>query len=150
MQFLATLAALAVGASAATLQPRQNPVQHIQNLTAACIPHSVMCQYQFQVNDQPEVFPTGIPCNITLAGPDRLPAVDQAECSDPIVKFGFQPYNGGLNMSLYIPANTRVTLKYCAYLPPSDFVIDDHGSVQDQRYVGPNDFLISVANCPLP
>lgn len=149
MQLLATLATLAATASAATLQPRQYQSLSITNFYASCIPHSVRCSYQFDVASQPETFPA-TPCSITLNGPDILPEVTQAQCEHDYRFDVKKSADGGLDLVVWLRANSRVDQNYCHHIPADQLVIEDHQSVQTQKYVGPTEFKVSIFDCPRP
>lgn len=146
MQFISTFLALAATASAATLVPRQQAF-FVKSFQAACIPHSVRCTYSFNITSDPAVFPEGSHCEITLNGPDKLPAVTQAPCDNSPFKFDFKPQDGGLYLAASQPINSRTNQDYCHKIPADQLVTDNNGAVQTQRYTGPADFQVSIFEC---
>ncbi|TLS28085.1 hypothetical protein PpBr36_00071 [Pyricularia pennisetigena] len=145
MQFLSAVLALAATASAATLVPRQQAF-FVKGFKAACVPHSVRCQYSFNITSDPQLFPEGTRCEATLNGPDKLPAVTQQPC-DNTWKFDVKPQDGGLYLAAFLPINSRVNQDYCHKIPADQLVVDDNGAVQTQRYNGPTDFQVSIFEC---
>ncbi|KAL8372499.1 hypothetical protein RB595_002026 [Gaeumannomyces hyphopodioides] len=146
MQLLSTLL-LAASASASSLQARQYPLLYVSNYTAACTPHSVRCHYSFGVQSQPILGWTPTKCDITLNGPDMLPEVNETACEQSY-RFGVKKAaDGGLDLTVWLRANSRVDQDYCHHIPADQLVVDDNGAVQTQRYTGPTDFEVVVAEC---
>lgn len=147
MQLLSALL-LAGSASAASLQARQYPQLYVTNFTAACIPHSVRCSYSFSVQSQPsQAWQKPTPCNITLNGPDRLPNVTQAAC-EYAYRFDVNTTaDAGLDLTVWLRANSRVDQPYCHHVTSDQLVIDDHWTTQTQRYIGPADFQAPAGHC---
>ncbi|KAH7014327.1 uncharacterized protein B0I36DRAFT_338561 [Microdochium trichocladiopsis] len=146
MKFFAPLT-LAAAASAATLERKQEKTKNIGEFSAACIPHSVMCSYSFTVSNDPSLPVSN--CEAFLAGPDRLPPVDEGKCADNSAYTWTtdRTTDGGLDFTVSFPLNSRSNITYCATLPASDFVVDDNGSVQTERYTGPTGFAATVDAC---
>lgn len=146
MKFFAAIA-LASAASATTLERKQSKVKDIRNFSASCVAHSVMCSYDFDIVSDP-IFPA-TNCAAFLAGPDRLPAVTEGTCRENSAWTWAtaRTVEGALSLNITTPLNGRLNLTYCHTLPASDFVIDDNGSVQTERYVGPTDFVNSIDEC---
>ncbi|KAJ1323794.1 hypothetical protein MN608_11045 [Microdochium nivale] len=146
MKFIAALT-LAVSASAATLERKQAPTKAIGAFKAACIPHSVMCSYSFEVTSDPSLPPSH--CSEFLAGPDRLPAVEDGKCVDNAAYTWTvaRSADKGLDFTISYPLNSRSNITYCHQLPGSNFVIDDNLSVQTERYTGPEEFEVTWAEC---
>ncbi|KLU85889.1 hypothetical protein MAPG_04909 [Magnaporthiopsis poae ATCC 64411] len=147
MQFLSALL-LAGSASAASLQARQYPLLYVSNFTAACIPHSVRCTYSFGLDSQPSLGWKPTACNITLNGPDRLPNVTQAACERTFhFDVNTTAADAGLDLTVWQWPNSRTYQNYCHHIPGDQLIIEDHGAVQTQRYIGPTDFQVTVADC---
>ncbi|KAL8399531.1 hypothetical protein RB594_000063 [Gaeumannomyces avenae] len=146
MQLLNTIL-FAASASASTLQARQYLLLSVSDFHAACIAHSVRCQYSFGVESQhiPGWEPTK--CEITLNGPDMLPEVNMTACEQSY-RFGVKKAeDGGLDLTVWLRANSRTDQDYCHHIPADQLVIDDNGSVQTQRYIGSTDFEVAVTEC---
>ena len=146
MQLLSALL-LAGSASAASLQARQYPLLYVSNFTAACIPHSVRCTYSFGLDSQPSLGWKPTACNITLNGPDRLPNVTQAACEHSFRFDVNTTADAGLDLTVWLRANSRTDQNYCHHITSDELIIEDHGAVQTQRYIGPTDFQVAVAEC---
>ncbi|KAK6866288.1 hypothetical protein PG990_004275 [Apiospora arundinis] len=153
MQF-ATLAVFAASASAAAVAPRQNQAQYINGFQAACVPHSTFCNYKFGVSSEPGVIPA-TNCAAHVQGPDMLPALeDQSGCTvgNNTVNGAYhwsvaKTAEGGLDFEVWYPLNSRSNISFCYDIPAKDLVVEDNGSVQTQRYTGPQYFKMDV--CPL-
>ena len=142
-----TAITLAASASAATLERKQEPSKAISEFKAACIPHSVRCQYSFTISSG------GLPgttCSAEALGGGSLPAIGDGKCEgNSVYTWGIVSTmgDGGMRFGVTYPLNSRSNITYCHQLPASDFVVDDNGSVQTQRYAGPTDFEIKWADC---
>lgn len=57
------------------------------------------------------------------------------------------PEVGGLEFSIWFPFNARSNITYCHCIGADQLVVDDNGSVQDERYCGPANFTASIFEC---
>ncbi|KAK7755718.1 hypothetical protein SLS62_002330 [Diatrype stigma] len=143
----AAVAALATLASGASLQKKQSTEIQIGAFTASCVPHSVMCNYAFEVTSDPSLSPSH--CSAFVQGPDSLPAVANGACPDNVAyTWSIDKVEaGGLNFKISFPFNARSNITYCHSIAADELTVDDNGSVQDQRYTGPANFTASTSVC---
>ncbi|KAK8131860.1 hypothetical protein PG999_000033 [Apiospora kogelbergensis] len=124
----ATALAFVSAISGAAIEPRQTPTPEfdIGGFAASCQPHSVLCF-----------------CGVTVPGPNSLPAVGLTGCEDPRFSWAFEPRDGGAHV---VTVNWEWTPGFnqtgSHLVRPEDVVLESHGSVATERYVGPSSFVI--------
>ncbi|KAK8074408.1 hypothetical protein PG997_009071 [Apiospora hydei] len=141
----ATALALVSAASGAVIEQRQTPTSEfdVTNFSASCQPHSVLCFFGFNV----ATMTTATSCGLTVQGPDLLPAVGLTGCEDPRFSwsFGRAGKDGGAHALTVTweatPGGGNLTGSHL--IQPAEVVLEFHGSVSDERYVGPANFVIS-------
>ncbi|KAI0006853.1 hypothetical protein F4779DRAFT_594822 [Xylariaceae sp. FL0662B] len=157
MQFnliLATVAAAATAVSGAAVQPRQATFYTVSNFTASCIPHSVMCSYDFDVVAESSMFPTN--CSAFVQGPDLLPAIPPTECDNPAYTWSATPEGegeqdgsgsgsgSGITLRVSTPFNARINITGIYTIPADQLVVEQNGASSSQRYTGPSEFTLPV------
>ncbi|KAK8043283.1 hypothetical protein PG993_005713 [Apiospora rasikravindrae] len=141
----ATVLALISAASGAVIEQRQTPTAEfdVTNFSASCQPHSVLCFFGFNVATTTTP-PSATSCGLAVQGPDFLPAVGLTGCEDPRFSWSFEPRDGGAHA---VTVNWESTPGFnqtgSHLIQPADVVLENHGSVADERYVGPASFVIS-------
>ncbi|KAI0880673.1 uncharacterized protein GGS22DRAFT_174490 [Annulohypoxylon maeteangense] len=149
-----TIAAALFTASAvsgAVMKPRQANSFSVSNFTASCIPHSLLCTYEFAViTDPTTASPSGNPspaqCSLMLQGPDYLPPVQLTGCADAgayswavdVLK------EGGLTLSVTTPQDSHTNFTGSYAVPAEQLVAEQHGAVITQRYTGPSAFAVPI------
>ncbi|KAL7623580.1 hypothetical protein AAE478_007263 [Parahypoxylon ruwenzoriense] len=142
MQFNVLLAAIfaAASANAAAVQPRQGRGFNVSKFSASCIPHSVMCSYDFMAAVSGK---QSTKCSLMVHGPDYLPAVPLTGCEDRTVSWSVIKENKGLALTLTTPgAQSNITGTHA--ITEDQLVAEQHGAVITQRYTGPADFQITA------
>ncbi|KAI1077526.1 hypothetical protein F5B20DRAFT_583233 [Whalleya microplaca] len=113
----------------------------VHNLTAGCVPHSVSCSIEFIAVTGPTTTPAK--CTFWGPGPDRLPQIPLTPCSDLNTSFSFEHKHGFYPLTIVSALSLGKNRTGTYYVPESEIVIDDHGSVKTERYEGPSDFTVS-------
>ncbi|KAK8852305.1 hypothetical protein PGQ11_014784 [Apiospora arundinis] len=139
-----TALALASAVSGAAIEPRQTPTPEfdVSSFSASCQPHSVLCFFSLKVATTTTPYATS--CGATVQGPDRLPAAGLTGCEDPRFSWAFEPRDGGahvVTINWEWKAGFNQTGSHL--VKPEDVVLENHGSVSTERYVGPASFVIS-------
>lgn len=87
--------------------------------------------------------PFATSCGVTVPGPNSLPAVGLTGCEDPRFSWAFEPRDGGAHV---VTVNWEWTPGFnqtgSHLVRPEDVVLESHGSVATERYVGPSSFVI--------
>ncbi|XDG04688.1 hypothetical protein ABKA04_004303 [Annulohypoxylon sp. FPYF3050] len=135
---------------AAIMKPRQANSFSVTNFTASCIPHSLLCTYEFAVITNPtSASPSGnssAQCSLMLQGPDYLPAVKLTGCAQTgayswavdLVK------EGGLRLNVTTPLDSQTNSTGSYEVPADQLVVEQHGAAITQRYNGPNAFAVPI------
>ncbi|KAI2467978.1 hypothetical protein F4781DRAFT_432819 [Annulohypoxylon bovei var. microspora] len=137
--------------SGAVMKPRQANSFSVSNFTASCIPHSLLCTYEFAVITNPtSASPSGNPspaqCSLMLQGPDYLPAVNLTGCAEA----GAYSWavslveGGGLSLSVTTPQDSHANFTGAYPVPADQLVAEQHGAVITQRYTGPASFAVPI------
>ncbi|KAL7621480.1 hypothetical protein AAE478_008803 [Parahypoxylon ruwenzoriense] len=114
---------------------------NIYNFTASCIPHSFFCAMDFSVETAPEA--PIVKCSFWGPGPDRLPRIPLSGCNNSEVSFSFGGREGCHPLTVVAVLAPGKNLTGTYYIPDSDIVVEDRGSVQTERYDGPATLTIS-------
>ncbi|KAI1372618.1 hypothetical protein F4677DRAFT_432189 [Hypoxylon crocopeplum] len=137
--------------SGAALQPRQAQSFTVANFTASCIPHSVLCTYDFAViTDPTSASPSGnespAQCSLMLQGPDFLPPVNLTGCADGAAySWAVEvEQEGGLQLSVTTPMDSHANYTGVYAVPADQLVAEQHGAVITQRYTGPSGFAVPI------
>ncbi|KAI0385146.1 hypothetical protein F5Y04DRAFT_206267 [Hypomontagnella monticulosa] len=129
-----------LGFALPTLEPNSIPI-HISNFTAGCTPHSLFCSMAFNVRTTPGSLSAA--CSFWGPGPDRLPQIGLSGCSNSDVSFSFGGNQEYRELNVVSTLNQGRNLTGTRHIPASEFVVEDHGSVQTEKYIGPSSFPIS-------
>ncbi|KAI1091225.1 hypothetical protein F5B19DRAFT_493606 [Rostrohypoxylon terebratum] len=142
--------AASVSGAAITI-PRQANSFSVTNFTASCIPHSLLCVYEFAVITNPTTAsPSGNPspaqCSLMLQGPDYLPPVQLTGCAETgayswavdLVK------EGGIRLNVTTPQDSHGNFTGSYEVPADQLVVEQHGAAISQRYNGPNAFAVPI------
>ncbi|KAI1455590.1 hypothetical protein F4805DRAFT_435447 [Annulohypoxylon moriforme] len=137
--------------SGAVMKPRQANSFTVSNFSASCIPHSLLCTYEFAViTDPTTASPSGnespAQCSLMLQGPDYLPPVKLTGCAETgayswavdLVK------EGGLTLSVTTPQDSHTNFTGSYDISADQLVAEQHGAVITQRYTGPSGFAVPV------
>ncbi|KAI1389268.1 uncharacterized protein F4822DRAFT_194961 [Hypoxylon trugodes] len=152
MQFntlLATLFAAATASGAAL--PRYATSFNVTGFAASCIPHSLMCNYEFSViTDPASASPSGNPdpakCSIMLQGPDNLPAVNLTGCAE-VGAYSWAvalAQGGGLTLSVTTPRDSHSNYTGEYGIPATELEREQHEASVIQRYTGPSTFAVPI------
>ncbi|KAI1336528.1 hypothetical protein F5Y15DRAFT_201494 [Xylariaceae sp. FL0016] len=150
MKPTAILGTLLCAAASVTAAPgaalrfgRQASSYNVANFTASCIPHSVLCDYEFDVVASTDMFPTE--CSLLLQGDgDLLPPVELTGCENNAYAWSVASSNGTLSLTVTSSFNSRVNLTGTHLIPSSQLVLETNGASVSQRYVGPTAFNMST------
>ncbi|KAI1204421.1 uncharacterized protein F4807DRAFT_332446 [Annulohypoxylon truncatum] len=138
--------------SGAVMKPRQANSFSVTNFTASCIPHSLLCTYEFAViTDPTSASPSGNPspaqCSLMLQGPDYLPPVPLTGCAE-VGAYSWAvdvlPDQGGLTLSVTTPQDSHTNFTGSYDVPADQLVAEQHGAVITQRYTGPSAFAVPI------
>ena len=100
--------------------------------------------FSFSLKVATTTTPYATNCGVTVQGPDLLPAVGLTGCDDPRFSWAFEPRDGGahvVTINWEWKAGFNQTGSHL--VKPEDVVLENHGSVSSERYVGPSSFVIS-------
>lgn len=144
MKFSAAAIIAATAVSGAAIEKKQVNAYYVTKFTASCIPHSVECNYNF-LAEASAAANSPVTCDVTLAGPDKLPAVPLTGCSSPEYSFSVTKADSGLNLTITTPlgASNNVTGTY--NIPASDITTTQNGAVSDQSYTGDASFTVEAS-----
>ncbi|KAI0592784.1 hypothetical protein F4775DRAFT_580817 [Biscogniauxia sp. FL1348] len=148
MMFNAIIGAIFTAAtvSGAALRPRQATFFNVTDFHASCIPHSLLCSYEFDVVAQSSMFPTS--CSLMLQGPDILPTVDQTACENSAYAWSVATSNGTLALSVTTVFNGRMNLTGTHIIPTGELIMEQNGASISQKYTGPTGFLMNTVGTP--
>ncbi|KAI2778492.1 hypothetical protein F4815DRAFT_447209 [Daldinia loculata] len=151
MQLNTLLATLfAATASGAAIKSRYATGFTVSNFTASCIPHSVMCTYEFfAITDPASASPSGNPepakCSLMLQGPDYLPAVSWTGCAEEgAYSWAVDKVEGGLKLSVTTPQDSHSNYTGVYEITSDQLVAEQNGASISQRYTGPSGFPMSL------
>ncbi|KAI8964268.1 hypothetical protein F5Y11DRAFT_316507 [Daldinia sp. FL1419] len=151
MQFGTVLATLfAATASGAALKSRYATGFTVTNFTASCIPHSVMCTYEFYtITDPASASPSGnsdpAKCSLMLQGPDYLPAVGLTGCAEKgAYSWAVDKIEGGLKLRVTTPQDSHGNYTGVYEITSDQLVAEQHGASISQRYTGPPGFTMAL------
>ncbi|KAI0128379.1 hypothetical protein BJ170DRAFT_325495 [Xylariales sp. AK1849] len=141
MKLNSALTLFAATASAASIRKsRQTTSYEVTKFYANCIPHSTFCDYQFVLNAVTN-------CTAFLQGPDYLPAVPLQGCEDPAYSFAVALTEGsGLDLTItsVSASDPAANLTGTYAITADELVVTDNGAVQDQNYVGSQNFTVDA------
>ncbi|KAI2605713.1 uncharacterized protein GGS25DRAFT_497750 [Hypoxylon fragiforme] len=149
--FLTTLlAAAATTVSGAAIAPRQANAISIARFAANCIPHSVLCVYDFTAITSPtSASPSGNPdpvrCTKYLQGPDRLPDVALTGCDGLAYAWAVsRVQGGGLQLTVTTPRDSHTNYTGTFDIGADQLVMEQHEASVVERYTGPGEFDVAV------
>ena len=104
-------------------------------------------RYEFRVvAARSSSYPTQ--CEAILEGPDFLPPVDLRSCENQHYSWAVERAgsdgDGTLTLSITTVLDKTANLTGFHIIGKDDLIMDDHGSVTTQRYVGPENFTVPV------
>ncbi|CAI6287300.1 unnamed protein product [Periconia digitata] len=144
MQFfsLAATSLLAATTASAAAVPRDTNAYDITEFYANCVPHSVMCNYQFQVvrSNAGETIP--VKCSLSLTSPDgKLPPVTEGPCEQSSRTFDVsRTEDGGLKFEVSQPVSPASNLTGVYEIKSEDLVVEVSGASQAEVYRGVREF----------
>ena len=133
---------LAVPALGAALIGRQATEYKVSAFAGSCIPHSLYCNYEFDVAVTSALEPTH--CNLMLLGPDLLPPVRPTGCEDAAYSWSVVLGDGSLALTVMSPLGEGTNLTGVHTITKDQLAMQDHGSVTIQYYKGPQNFTIGT------
>ena len=87
-------------------------------------------------------------CEVMLEGPDFLPSVDLRSCENRHYSWAIERAgsngDGTLTLTITTILDKTANLTGVHVIGGDDLVMEDNGSVTTQRYVGPQNFTVSV------
>ncbi|KAI1761972.1 hypothetical protein GGR53DRAFT_522017 [Hypoxylon sp. FL1150] len=150
MQTNAIIAALfaAATASGAALK-REATSFNVTDFSASCIPHSLLCTYEFSVitiptSASPSGNETPAKCELMLQGPDILPAVNMTGCEGLAYSWAVDKMDGGLRLNVTTPQDSHTNYTGSYAIAADQLVIEQNGAVVDQRYNGSANFEVPI------
>ncbi|KAI1104376.1 hypothetical protein F4804DRAFT_332390 [Jackrogersella minutella] len=144
------IATLFTAVSGAVMKPRVADSFTVSNFSASCIPHSLLCTYEFAViTDPTSASPSGNPspaqCSLMLQGPDYLPAVNLTGCADVgAYSWAVDVVQDGLQLSVTTPQDSHTNYTGVYPVTSDQLVTEQHGASVVQRYNGPPDFAVPI------
>ncbi|ORY60502.1 uncharacterized protein BCR38DRAFT_411654 [Pseudomassariella vexata] len=138
---IATL--FATASLGAVLRNREGCGFDVVQFYASCVPHSLYCSYSFNVTSESITAP--VECSSFVQGPDYLPTIPLTGCSDPTVSYSFDVGEDAFTLAVTTASSKGQNLTGTHTITADEVVVDDNGSVRDQRYIGPQNFTISAA-----
>ncbi|KAF1959267.1 hypersensitive response-inducing protein [Byssothecium circinans] len=139
MQFLAAASLLAATASAAVI--RQSAVYQVTDFKAACVPHSVMCNYSFDVVQTGTGETTPIKCSASTNSNGNLPEITDGTCENSSRTFTVTETNdGSLVLAVTRPVTPNTNLNGQHIIRPEEVVREQTGASIQERYIGPTEF----------
>ncbi|KAF3770143.1 hypothetical protein M406DRAFT_354295 [Cryphonectria parasitica EP155] len=139
MQFSTAIVVLAsaMSASAETLFS-------VSDFTAACIPHSSQCSYNFKVLQPGTGETTGVTCSAQKTSDGTLPAVTDGTCTDSARTWTIsKPAAGGLTLTVSQQVSAASSQSGSYTIPASDLTTSQTGASVQQSYTGPTAFDLS-------
>lgn len=141
MKFSAAILAAATAVSGATLR-RQTNTYYVSDFSANCIPHSVECNYHFDVLAA-AASSSSVTCDTLIPGPDELPDVPLTACSSPYYSFSVTHSNStGLDLSITTPLSDSTNVTGTHHIDAADIITTQNGAVSDQSYTGATSFSV--------
>ncbi|KAI1770609.1 hypothetical protein F4818DRAFT_254598 [Hypoxylon cercidicola] len=149
MQIHAIIAALFAATASGAALKRTATSFNVTDFSASCIPHSVMCTYEFNTitipaSASPSGNESGAKCHLMLQGPDILPAVGLTGCDGQAYSWSIDLMDGGLLLNVTTPQDSHGNYTGSYAIVPDQLVIEQHGAVVDQRYTGPSSFEVPI------
>ncbi|KAI1467764.1 uncharacterized protein F4812DRAFT_427497 [Daldinia caldariorum] len=151
MQINAIFATLfAASASGAAIKSRYATGFTVTNFSASCIPHSVMCSYEFYTITDPETAspsgnPTPAKCSLMLQGPDVLPTVGWTGCAEKgAYSWAVDKFEDGLKLRVTTPQDSHGNYTGVYEITTDQLVMEQHGASISQRYTGPAEFTMAL------
>ncbi|PSR94437.1 hypothetical protein BD289DRAFT_427508 [Coniella lustricola] len=139
MQFSTAVVALA---SAMTVSA--DVIFQVSNFTAACIPHSSECSYDFVVIQPGTMETTGVECTDMRVSDGTLPAVADGTCAESSRTWTVtKPLTGGLVLTVSQPVTPSSNTSGTYTIPVTDLVLTQTGASIQQSYDGPTSFALS-------
>jgi hypothetical protein len=146
MQFSLQTLLAAAAAAATTVAAQSSPVFHVLNFTAACIPHSALCAYDFHVfqSGSYEASLNGsVQCNATVVSNGALPAITDAACVDSSRTWSVMTAAdsaGGLLLTVSQPVTPSSNQTGSHAIPAFYLNYTQTGASTQQSYTGPSEF----------
>ncbi|KAK7935286.1 hypothetical protein PG985_000781 [Apiospora marii] len=139
--FAAAIVAASAVVSGAAIQKR-SVVYQVSDFSAACIPHSTQCLYEFGVFQPGTMQTTPIPCKAMVSGnlDGTLPDVMYGACEQSSRTFNVVRDADGLGFLVQAPVSPRSNTTGVYHIPNSDLVMSDRPNAVVQSYAGPKNF----------
>ncbi|ROW03688.1 hypothetical protein VMCG_05355 [Cytospora schulzeri] len=142
MKFSAAAIIAATAVSGATISRRQANSYSVTDFSADCIPHSVMCNYHFEVLASSGAS-SPVTCDTTVMGPDDLPAVPLTGCSSTYYSFSVAHSNStGLDLTITTPLGGNSNVTGTHHIDAADIVSTQSGAVTTEAYTGAKSFSV--------
>ncbi|KAK8100161.1 uncharacterized protein PG998_008446 [Apiospora kogelbergensis] len=136
----AVVAASAVASGAAI--EKRSVVYQISDFSAACIPHSTQCLYEFGVFQPGTMQTTPIACKAMVSAniDGTLPNVMYGACEQSSRTFNVVRDAEGLAFLVQAPVSPISNTTGTYHIPNSDLVMSDRPNAIVQSYAGPKNF----------
>ncbi|KUI67178.1 hypothetical protein VM1G_03569 [Cytospora mali] len=144
MKFAAAALIAATAVSGAALTKKQADSYSVTEFSANCIPHSVSCNYHFEVMASSGAS-SPVTCDVTLQGPDSLPAVPLSACSSPSYSFSVVKAASGLDLTITTPLGASSNVTGTHHIDAADIASTQSGAVTTQSYTGSPSFTVPAS-----